>query len=144
MSYLFNERTLNIFTDASIKQNKNGTFVASSAAIAVDINHIQNNYIIDCDCSTKDYIETNIEEVDSDYLNEEDPNNINVLKCAYLLLKSKNIVSNPGFWAGTTIAISSISLCILTFGKEITEVFSSMASLVFNLPYYQQDERYFE
>ena len=36
MGYLFNERTLNIFTDASVKQNKNGTFISSSAAIAVD------------------------------------------------------------------------------------------------------------
>ena len=106
MGYLFNERTLNIFTDASIKQNKNGTFVASSAAIAVDINHIQNNYIID-----------------SDYLVFNATNNLGELYAVYLgvllALKYRNRYDVINIISDSQFSIFSLSRWIWNWRNNI-------------------------
>ena len=106
MSYLFNERTLNIFTDASIKQNKNGTFVASSAAIAVDSNCIQNNYIID-----------------SDYLVFNATNNLGELYAVYLgvllALKYRNRYDVVNIISDSQFSIFSLSRWIWNWRNNI-------------------------
>ena len=102
---------------------------------------------VNCDCSTKGNIEavvSSVQEVDPNYLNESNTRNLNVLKCSKLL-KVENVVSNPSFWAGTAMALSSVSLCVLTFAKEITGLLSSLSSLVLNPPkQIGKDDDYFK
>ena len=109
MGYLFNERTLNIFTDASVKQNKNGTFVASSAAIAVDTSCAQSSQ--------------NLYIIDSDYLVFNATNNLGELYAVYLgvllALKYRNRYDVINIISDSQFSIFSLSRWIWNWRNNI-------------------------
>ena len=107
-------------------------------------NYIGINYTTkaaDCRCKTKTLFSPlknqtiqNILPIDEEFLNEETPTNIHVLKCYKLLSKKECIINNISFWLGSLLLFITILMQIIGECIEKKKLYNKIFSFVHAVP----------
>ena len=98
---------------------------------------------INCECpfsvgNTNSNQAIGLNDISEDFLNKSDPLNMNTIKCSKLITW-ENIKENAAFWVGSSMAIGTVSLSIVTFVSSFSSMCSNISVFFASNPTVKED-----